>query len=130
MNADVEVFLDRIAKRLGTETGDCIALCDEIERLKQIEERVHGYERKVSGVFSDVFAERARQEAKWGEQNHDPITYLAILTEEVGELAQAALHARFGGPEAGNMRAEAVQVAAVAVAIVECLERGEWSWHG
>ncbi len=78
--------------------------------------------------LSDVLAERERQEEKWGEQNHDPFTYLAILTEEVGELSEAALHSRFGGPEADNIRAEAVQVAAVALAIVECLDRGKWRW--
>jgi NTP pyrophosphatase (non-canonical NTP hydrolase) len=63
---------------------------------------------------------------KWGEQNHDPITYLAVLVEEVGELAQAGLHLRFGGPKAEGLRDEAVQVAAVALAIVECLDRGKW----
>lgn len=79
-------------------------------------------------ALRDVLAERTRQDSKWGEQNHDPFTYLAILTEEVGELAQCALHSRFGGPEAWNMRTEAVQVAAVALAIVQCLDRGKWSW--
>lgn len=34
-------------------------------------------------ALTDVLAERTRQDAKWGEQNHDPITYLAILTEQV-----------------------------------------------
>lgn len=75
-----------------------------------------------------VLRERARQDAKWGEQNHDPITYLVILTEEVGELAQAALHARFGGSKASGLREEAIHTAAVALAIVECLDRGLWRW--
>jgi NTP pyrophosphatase (non-canonical NTP hydrolase) len=81
----------------------------------------------------DVLAERQRQEAKWGEQNHDPFVYLAILHEESGELAQAALKARFEDQAEGareRMRAEAVQVAAVALAIVECLDRGKWTWGG
>ena len=71
----------------------------------------------------DVLAERAKQDGKWGVQNHDPITWLAILTEEVGEFAQAALHHRFGGPASAGMREEAVQCAAVALAIVQCLDR-------
>lgn len=82
----------------------------------------------TSHALNDVLAERARQDAKWGEQNHDPFTYLAVLTEEVGELAQAALHARFGGPAADGLRDEAVQVAAVALAIVQCLDRCKWLW--
>lgn len=82
------------------------------------------------GALEDVVAERARQDAKWGEQNHDPFTYLTVLTEEVGELSQAALHARFGGPAADGLRTEAVHVAAVALAIVECVDRGLWQWDG
>lgn len=73
-----------------------------------------------------VLAERERQNQKWGVQNHDPITWSAILTEECGEFAQAALHDRFGGAMAGdNLRLEAVQCAAVALQIVECIDRGD-----
>jgi len=84
-------------------------------------------------VSIDVQIERDRQDDKWGEQNHDPLTWGAILTEEVGELAQAVLQTRFGGALGGtvNIRREAVQVAAVAQAIVECIDRGMWRWpHG
>ena len=77
-----------------------------------------------------VLRERQRQDAKFGEQNHDPFTYLALLGEEYGELCQAALHLRFGGHAAGSLRTEAVHVAAVALAIVECLDRGIWKWPG
>lgn len=84
---------------------------------------------KAKGSAIDlVLAERARQDAKWGEQNHDPFTYLTVLSEEVGELAQAALHTRFGGSKADGLMDEAVQTAAVALAIVECLLRGRWTW--
>lgn len=77
-----------------------------------------------------VLAERTRQDAKWGEQNHDPFIWLAILSEEVGETSQAALHMRFGGPEGSveRLREEAVQTAAVALAIVECIDRKKWRW--
>jgi NTP pyrophosphatase (non-canonical NTP hydrolase) len=81
-------------------------------------------------AYDDVMRERAKQDAKWGEQNHDPFIYLAILLEEVGEYSQACLQTQFGGKHGGlgQMREEAVQVAAVAMAIVECLDRGKWSW--
>jgi NTP pyrophosphatase (non-canonical NTP hydrolase) len=65
--------------------------------------------------------ERHAQDAKWGEQNHDDFIWTAILTEEVGEAAQAALHAKFGGH--GDLREELVQVAAVALAWLECMDR-------
>lgn len=82
-------------------------------------------------VLDEVSAERERQNDKWGEQNHDPFLYLAILTEEVGEAAQAAIHARFGGRfSVADYRTELVQIAAVAVAAIECVDRGRWDWGG
>ena len=75
-------------------------------------------------VLLDVSHERDRQHAKWGDQQHDAMAWLAILSEEVGEAARAALHDRFSGPAAGTLRAELVQVAAVAVQVLEHLDRG------
>ena len=81
-------------------------------------------------AFAAVLAERTRQDKKWGEQNHSPQWWLAILMEEVGELAQAILETHFdknaehttkGGVE--NIRKEAVQCAAVAVALIEYIDR-------
>ena len=87
-------------------------------------------ERMIQSLI-DVMNERVRQDKKWGEQNHDPITWVAILMEEVGELAQSAIETRFVGFGAHgsieNIRQEAVHVAAVAVAIVECLDRGRFN---
>lgn len=78
---------------------------------------------RMNEVLADVAAERARQDAKWGQQDHDAFTYLAILTEEVGEAAQAALHNQFGGKAAGTLEIELIHVAAVAVAAIECIRR-------
>lgn len=64
-------------------------------------------------VLLAVAGERARQDAKWGEQNHDDLYWLGILTEEVGEVARATI-------EGTANHAEIVQVAAVAVAWIEC----------
>lgn len=71
-----------------------------------------------------VAEERQRQFEKWGDQRHDIFRWLAILGEEVGEANTAALHAEFGGPEAENLRKEFVQVAAVAVQVIEHIDRG------
>lgn len=84
-------------------------------------------------VLEEVLQERLRQDAKWGVQNHDPPTWLMILGEEVGEVNQAALEYHFhqfdkAAPERGprtldDYRRELVQVAAVAVSMIECLDR-------
>lgn len=84
----------------------------------------------VNDAIQSIIAERLRQDAKWGEQNHEPQYWMGLLMEEVGELAQAVNETVFdNGPEERkkggyyNMRQEAIQVAAVAVAFVERLDR-------
>jgi hypothetical protein len=80
-------------------------------------------------IFALVEDERIRQDDKWGEQNHDPFTWLAILGEEVGEANKAALEARFGDEAwLEDYAQELIQVAAVAFAMIECLERRKWCW--
>ncbi len=84
----------------------------------------------MSEALISVVKERARQDDLWGEQNNDPVTWLVILMEEVGEIARAILSWRFDGPigsRGGAIRDEAVQVAAVAVAMVECCDRNDWT---
>ncbi len=82
----------------------------------------------ISKALDDILVERVKQDEKWGEQNHNPYIYLTILVEEVGELGQAILQSQFGGKHGGleSVRHEAVQAAAVAMAIVECLDRNKW----
>lgn len=77
-------------------------------------------------VLQDILDERARQDARWGEQNHHPFRWIAILTEEVGEASQAALNFDWHSDQANAnaYRAELVQVAAVAYAMLEAHDRG------
>lgn len=72
--------------------------------------------------------ERQRQEEKWGEQNHHPAIWLAILMEEVGEMSSEII-ANEWKPELQrrkDMGHEIVQVAAVAKAMWECGTRNKW----
>ena len=82
----------------------------------------------MNPILGEVNQERHKQDKKWGEQNHCPEFWLTILMEEVGEAARGALSTRFGWqPDAyANYRKECIQVAAVAVAMVECLDRAKW----
>ncbi len=74
-------------------------------------------------VLGDVYAERARQDAKWGEQNHLPMEWITILGEEFGEVCRAAFEAYWNGQRPEHYREELIQVAAVAVAMVEAYDR-------
>lgn len=103
---------------------------------------------KTALVLNEVAQERARQDEKWGEQNHpnlwektpelaeqartyaqrvaanfkaqndnpdEPLDWAGILTEEFYEA--------IGEAEDDRLRKELVQVAAVAVAWIECIDR-------
>lgn len=107
-----------------------------------------------SKVLDDILDERARQDRKWGVQNHHPAVWMAILGEEVGEAVdtmdrpecehgnalqklvlagedckaicenpKAWIRPMLPGRGLENYRAELVQVAAVALSAIECLDR-------
>ncbi len=69
-------------------------------------------------IIGQITAERGRQDAKWGIQNHGFAHYNAILIEEVGEVSKAYLEQDLTG-----LREEMVQAAAVLVAMIETLDR-------
>lgn len=95
----------------------------------------------VRPVLAEVDAERDRQEERWGEQSHPDgtglpedaviaqddrmvcqqaaregiLTYRHILQEEVSEA--------FAEADPRRLRAELIQVSAVAAAWVECIDR-------
>jgi len=87
-------------------------------------------------VMFAVHTERQAQERKWGPQNHDPATWALIQAEEVGEAEKEALEAwvqRDSNPNESTLsmyrhREELIQVAAVAIARIECLDRELWKW--
>lgn len=76
-------------------------------------------------ILLEVQIEREKQDTKWGEQNHSPADWCMILGEEVGEVNKAALEAKFGGKNLREYRKELIQVAAVAIAMVECFDRND-----
>jgi NTP pyrophosphatase (non-canonical NTP hydrolase) len=98
-------------------------LCPGTQFVGEPPREAYGLRVEKGSPLDALLKRRERQNAKWGEQNHDPITWSAILSEECGEFAESALHDRFGGPAAEGLRDEALDCAAVALQIVECLDR-------
>ncbi|MGY0692967.1 hypothetical protein ACW2QC_09290 [Virgibacillus sp. FSP13] len=78
-------------------------------------------------VLNDISHERDRQDYKWGMQRHDYGTWLKILVEEVGEVAQAMQVGMVSEKvsDADNLYDELVQVAAVATAIAEQVKEND-----
>ena len=73
-----------------------------------------------------VHKERLEQDRKWGEQNHEPVYWLVILLEEIGELSRAIQEMGQHLEDAKYAETELVQVAAVAKAMWESGKRNGW----
>lgn len=95
---------------------------DENFYYGSVTNKLEGNIMKTSDILKEVNLERDKQDQKWGEQNHDGFKWLAILGEEVGECNKAFLEG-----DLKNFREELIQVAAVAVAIIESIDRAEQS---
>ena len=90
----------------------------------------------MMGILLDIAAERGRQDEKWGPDHRQVNSVWGlILTEEVGEAAEAALEVFAPGDSdeffkaREHLREELVQVAAVAVAWLEALDANR-AWQG
>lgn len=70
--------------------------------------------------IKEILAERKRQDQKWGyPQKNSFCEWASIIAEEVGELSKELNELNFGRGTLNQMEAEAVQVAAVALSILE-----------
>ena len=65
-------------------------------------------------AFYEVLQERTKQDAKWGQQDHDDFKWLSILAEEFGEIARG-----LNDGDQENAQEEIIQTAAVCVAWLE-----------
>lgn len=81
-------------------------------------------------AIEDLLEERERQDATFGIQNHHPTYWLAILGKQQGQLGSAIVNREWAAEDQKErlleqIRWEATQVAAVAVAMVEAINRGD-----
>jgi len=79
------------------------------------------------GPLLDVLHERKSQDLKWGRQEYSLYKWSAILGEEYGEFCKAIFEMEHGEDPTmlADVREELIQIAAVAVAIVETIDRGD-----
>ena len=82
-------------------------------------------------VFQRIGEERLRQDKNWGIQNHSNEIWLSILIEELGEVIKNSNELReskitkYHYWYKNQIKKELIQVAAVAVAWLEDLERSK-----
>ena len=93
----------------------------------------------MNNILEEVRQERQKQNEKWGVQNHNLPEFMTILMEEVGEASQHAVDFHHRNKATGDglsvtliqsnqltkFRREMIQVAAVAVQIIERIDRGD-----
>jgi hypothetical protein len=80
-------------------------------------------------IFEKILNERKQQDKKWGKQNHHPLYWLAILTEEIGE-ANKEIVEYINSNEIDKFRLqyyeiELIHSAAVIIAAINSLRRNE-----
>ncbi|WP_344144326.1 hypothetical protein, partial [Polymorphospora rubra] len=155
--AQVTSAAEALLEHIDTMTARCMTLLprdvgETLEAraatLASALRQLAGPARAQDGVLAEIAAERARQDAKWGEQNHPDGTGPNIVWAFTGPAAYVAetaraecdrLHAEGHGTwrdilteevaeayatdSPAALRAELVQVAAVVVAWVEAIDR-------
>jgi len=79
--------------------------------------------RTLPRLITAVRMENERQLGKWGLQTHSPAEWSAIIAEEEGELAKELCEANWRTPDRVAIRAEAIQVATLALKIAEMCDQ-------
>ena len=80
---------------------------------------------RMIDVLQDVKRERYRQFDEWGNQDYPIAQWALILNEEVGEVNKEICENHFSSlvsSDSDNLRKELIQVATVAVQMVEWLD--------
>jgi hypothetical protein len=85
-----------------------------------LEQVYHGIDR----VLPLVRRQREKQIEKWGVQEHDPAMWYAILGEEFGEVGKEIAEGRIKDFDVAKYRKECLHTAAVALAMVQCIDDG------
>lgn len=89
------------------------------------------WEGRVRENLQEVLAARKHQLDKWGLQSWPPDRWMSILGEEFGEAARATMERGFANTKdeaakrTQHLKHELFQVAAVAIAYAQYLDRGE-----
>lgn len=86
----------------------------------QIEQAFQG----IAPTLDAVRKKREEQIEKWGTQDHEPEMWYAILGEEFGEVGKEIAEGRIKPFDPVKYRKECLHTAAVAFAMVQCLDDG------
>ena len=106
-----------------------------------VNEHMTGQARRLASVLTEILAERARQDERWGEQNHPDGTGLPVYKNAARRYRDQAdrnaasgvltwrdvlleeLYEALAESDPARLRAELVQAVAVGVAWIEAIDR-------
>jgi hypothetical protein len=74
---------------------------------------------QVNNFHKEIEMENHYQLEKWGVQDHEPFTWLAFATEELGELSNAMSAYIYRDGHRENVVTEAIQTATLCIKIAE-----------
>lgn len=119
VNAIKNALMGREIAKIKEFDGVSINRLQELVKAEKNRRLVVLTRNKVQWIKA-ILAERERQDQKWGyPQENTYCEWASILAEEVGELAKELNELNFGRGDPEKMTDEAIQVAAVALAILE-----------
>jgi hypothetical protein len=139
-------FTSAVAFVYPSECAKIEITSEECDRVFKRPPREGGISPELWRIFSEINRECKRQDEKWGEQNHEMIAfdyhaiqYRAIAKSMKKQNKKDSKEGRatwdnillkevceaFAETEPKKQRKEMIQVAAVAVQIIECLKRRE-----
>lgn len=81
---------------------------------------------EAQSALQSVREELDAQVREWGITNHPPEIWLALLAKQMGHMADDILDHRIHRALIGTYRQELVELTAVAMAALECFDRGDW----
>lgn len=76
-------------------------------------------------VMERVVEHYYRNQRKWGQQNHTPAEWLAILSEEFGEVAREVNEKTFRSPSDIDLYYELADMIAVGISMMSALVSDE-----
>jgi hypothetical protein len=150
--ADYEIACQIVASMhaaaVGEIRGPSVGPVEDVAAIRQqlLDSQKMLLQAKPEGVLGDIQAERIRQDAKWGEQNHpdgtcdgpngptiarqhaDAARSICDHFDKIGKLTWAHIFTEewleaYAETDPTKLETELIQVAAVAAAWVECIRR-------
>lgn len=129
MAFESDLSIDEINKTFGVQLEECSSHEQALSAyIESASIQLDNFPNNKFSIAKETLSECKRQVEKWGIQNHHPIFWNSILTEETGEAAKEINDFTFEGDQLAldRLRIELIQAAAVCISFVDSLDRNQF----